>query len=155
MLVQHFATHFDHFQKCVFPVLKSWHLLEARHNQLRQTSQRLQLPNRTWLSQPIQRSPSPGLFTVDACMQQCGKKCRFANIIEKSEKSVWNQQYTEIANARRAKLQTRGMCTIPKSTDFWRLPLKTAELCGSKVFFPAPGGFVLPTHTVGWVGEPD
>ena len=31
MLVQHFATHFDHFQKCVFPVLKSWHLLEARH----------------------------------------------------------------------------------------------------------------------------
>ena len=32
MLVQHFGTHSDHFQKCVFPVLKSWHLLEARHN---------------------------------------------------------------------------------------------------------------------------
>ena len=31
MLVQHFATHSDHFQKCVFPVLKSWHLLEALH----------------------------------------------------------------------------------------------------------------------------
>ena len=31
MLVQHFATHSDHFQKCVFPVLKSWHLVEARH----------------------------------------------------------------------------------------------------------------------------
>ena len=30
MLVQHFATHSDHFQKCAFPVLKSWHLLEAR-----------------------------------------------------------------------------------------------------------------------------
>ena len=31
LLVQHFATHSDHFQKFVFPVLKSWHLLEARH----------------------------------------------------------------------------------------------------------------------------
>ena len=32
MLVQHFGTHSDHFQKCVFPVLKSWHLLEARRS---------------------------------------------------------------------------------------------------------------------------
>ena len=30
MLVQHFATHSDHFQKSAFPVLKLWHLLEAR-----------------------------------------------------------------------------------------------------------------------------
>ena len=29
MLVQQFATHSDHFQKYVFPVFKSWHLLEA------------------------------------------------------------------------------------------------------------------------------
>ena len=47
------------------------------------------------------------------------------------------------------------MCTIPKSTKFWSSPLKISELCGFKVFSPAPGGFLLPTHTVGWVGEPD
>ena len=29
------------------------------------------------------------------------------------------------------------------------------ELCAFKVVFPAPEGFVLPTHTVGWVREPD
>ena len=34
MLVQHFATHSDHFQKCVFPVFKLWHLLRSRLRRL-------------------------------------------------------------------------------------------------------------------------
>ena len=33
--------------------------------------------------------------------------------------------------------------------------MKVFELFGSKVKLPAPGGFLLPTYTVGWVREPD
>ena len=42
-----------------------------------------------------------------------------------------------------------------KKHPFVVISIEKIELSGSKVKFPAPGGFVLPTHTVGWVGEPD
>ena len=126
-----------------------------------------------WLVAPINRVmhsqvPRPNLWCG---WGERGAGNKFTNIVE-------NQRYTSDCS-RNVRLKTGGgvklllagqpmkanewlqpqkqvhVCSFPKSTNFWWFSLNIVELCASKLLFPAPGGFFLPTHTEVWVGEPD